>query len=42
MLEVAEKNVIVMGNSSLNVMFDFIAQCMTHGAGDKPWMQQGR
>ena len=42
MLEVAEKNVIVMGNSSLNVMFDFIAQCMTHGAGDKPWMQQGK
>lgn len=42
MLEVADKNVIVMGNSSLNVMFDFIAQCMTHGAGDKPWMQQGK
>ena len=42
MLEVAEKNVIVMGNSSLNVMFDFIAQCMTHGAGDKPWIQQGK
>lgn len=42
MLEVEDKNVIVMGNSSLNVMFDFIAQCMTHGAGDKPWMQQGK
>ena len=42
MLEVEDKNVIVMGNSSLNVMFDFIGQCMTHGAGDKPWMQQGK
>lgn len=41
MLDVEDKNVIVMGNSSLNVMFDFIAQCMTHGAGDEPWLKQG-
>lgn len=42
MLEVEDKNVIVMGNSSLNVMFDFIAQCMIHGAGDEPWLKQGK
>lgn len=42
MLEVEDKNVIVMGNSSLNVMFDYVSQCMTHGAGEAPWMQQGK
>ncbi len=42
MLEVEEKNIIVMGNSSLNVMFDYIAQCMTHGAGAAPWATQGK
>ena len=42
MLEVDEKNLIVMGNSSLNVMFDYIAQCMIHGAGATPWASQGK
>ena len=36
-MEVDVKNVIVCGNSSLNIMFDFISQCMTHGAGSTPW-----
>lgn len=40
-LEVHDQNVIVGGSSSLNLMFDYISQCMTHGAGDKPWAQQG-
>ncbi len=34
-------NIIVGGNSSLNMMFDTIAQGMTHGFGDKPWLLQG-
>lgn len=42
MLEVDEKNIIVGGNSSLNLMFDYISQCMTHGAGSKPWASQGK
>lgn len=32
--------VIIGGNSSLNMMFDTIAQAMTHGFGDIPWGQQ--
>lgn len=32
--------VIVGGNSSLNMMYDTIAQAMTHGFGDKPWILQ--
>lgn len=42
MLEVRPENVIIGGTSSLNLMFDYIAQCMTKGAGEKPWMQQGK
>lgn len=42
MLEVNPSNVIIGGTSSLNLMFDYVSQCMTHGAGDKPWMQQGK
>ena len=41
LLEVDTKNVIVGGNSSLTMMFDYIGQCMTHGAGDEPWLKQG-
>lgn len=41
-LEVEPKNVIVGGNASLNMMFDYIAQCMTHGAGAEPWCSQGK
>ncbi len=29
--------IIVGGNSSLNMMFDTIAQAMTHGMGGEPW-----
>ena len=35
-------HIIVGGNSSLNMMFDAISCCMTHGfPGSKPWSQQG-
>lgn len=34
---VAAEQVIVGGNASLNMMFDTIAQGMTHGFGEKPW-----
>ena len=35
------EQIIVGGNSSLNMMFDTIAQAMTHGMGGEPWMKQG-
>lgn len=40
---VRPENIIVGGNSSLNLMFDYIAQCMTHGvdAQHEPWSRQG-
>ena len=41
-LGVQNDNIIVCGNSSLNIMFDYISQCMTHGAGGDPWMLQGK
>lgn len=41
LLEVDAKNIIVGGNSSLTMMFDYIGQCMTHGAGCEPWLRQG-
>ncbi len=41
-LKVPEKNIIVFGNASLTIMYDYIAQCMIFGAGGKPWAcQQG-
>ncbi len=40
-LGVNKNNIIIGGNSSLSMMFDFIAQCMTHGVGDEPWAKQG-
>lgn len=33
--------IIVGGNSSLNMMFDTIAQGMTHGMGGEAWAKQG-
>lgn len=39
-LEVEPEDVIVGGNSSLNMMFDVIAQGMTHGFGEGPWAAQ--
>lgn len=40
-LELEPDQIIVGGNSSLNMMFDTIAQAMTHGMGGEPWMKQG-
>lgn len=38
MSEVSPDNIIIYGNSSLNVMFDTIARSMTHGVmGNTPW-----
>lgn len=38
MMEVPRDNVIVFGNSSLNVMYDMVARAMTHGVmGSTPW-----
>ena len=36
------EQIIVGGNSSLNMMFDTIAQAMTHGMGAEPWAKQGK
>ncbi len=36
------EQIIVGGNSSLNMMFDTIAQAMTHGMGGEPWAKQGK
>lgn len=43
MMNVEPSQVIVGGNSSLNMMFDTISQFMTHGSydGGTPWGQQG-
>ncbi len=42
LLEVKPENVIVGGNSSLSLMYDYVAQCMFNGAGFTPWSQQGK
>ncbi len=39
-LDVAPENLIVFGNASLTIMYDYIAQCMLFGAGDEPWAKQ--
>ena len=42
-LEMAPENVIVGGNSSLNLMFDYIAQAYSRGVcGGEPWCRQGK
>lgn len=41
LMGVEPENVIIGPNASLTLMFDYISQCFTHGAGDKPWCQQG-
>ena len=41
-LGLSPDQIIVGGNSSLNMMFDTIAQAMTHGMGGEPWMKQGK
>ena len=41
MLEVPAENIIVCGNSSLNLMFDYITQCMLSGVdGSHPWCKE--
>lgn len=43
MMAVQKDNVIVCGNSSLNIMYDTIARSMTHGVmGGIPWSKQGK
>ena len=38
MTEVPMDHIVIFGNSSLNVMYDTIARCMTHGVmGSTPW-----
>ncbi len=37
LMGVDAKNVIVGPNASLSLMFDYISQCYTHGAGSTPW-----
>lgn len=38
LLDVSVEEIIIYGNSSLNVMYDFVARAMTHGVlGSKPW-----
>ena len=38
MSEVPKENIVIFGNSSLNVMYDTIARSMTHGVmGSTPW-----
>lgn len=36
-LELTPDQIIVGGNSSLNMMFDTVSQAMTHGLGGDPW-----
>ena len=43
MLQVNAKNVIIGGSSSLNLMYDYLNQCMYLGvAGCEPWSKQGK
>lgn len=40
MIECPIENIIIYGNSSLNVMYDTVARSMTHGVmGSTPWMK---
>lgn len=42
LFEVDASQVIIGGNSSLNMMYDTLAQGMTHGfGGEQPWLLQG-
>lgn len=43
LLQVDSKNIIVGGSSSLNLMYDYINQCMFLGvSGCRPWREQGK
>lgn len=41
MIGTSADKIIVGGNSSLNMMFDFIAQAMVSGLDGEPWLNQG-
>ena len=42
LLQVDTKNIIIGGSSSLNLMYDYLNQCMFMGvAGCEPWSKQG-
>lgn len=44
LLDIPTNRIMVLGNSSLNVMFDTIVRCMLFGVagGSEPWCRQGR
>lgn len=43
LLEVGKTNIIVGGSSSLNLMYDYLNQCMYLGVGGcEPWSRQGK
>lgn len=43
LLEVDAKNIIIGGSSSLNLMYDYLNQCMFLGVnGCEPWSKQGK
>lgn len=43
MLQIDAKNIIIGGSSSLNLMYDYLNQCMYLGvAGCEPWSKQGK
>lgn len=42
LLGVKPENVIVGGNASLSMMYDYVAQCMYNGAGFEPWVKSGK
>ncbi len=43
LLEVPTENIIVCGNSSLNIMYDSVARCLLYGTSPEstPWCRQG-
>lgn len=41
LLDVKPEMVIVGGNSSLSLMYDYVSQCMFLGAGFTPWSKRG-
>lgn len=41
MLGIDPAQIILGGNSSLELMYDYICQCMLKGAGGAPWASQG-